>query len=98
MTDDDAPIEMTDDEADFAERFATDLERILGAGIAVDDIEISTTDGNARVRARASLLIEGRVVEIAAEAADLHGLYRPLMEEAAAARLRGAFWRMVGPV
>jgi hypothetical protein len=86
---------MTDLEVEFAERFAADVERILGAGIAVDDLELLSTDG--RVRARASLLIEGRVVEIAAEAADLHGLYRPLMEEAAAARLRGAFWRIVGP-
>jgi hypothetical protein len=86
---------MTDVEVEFAERFAADVERILGAGIAVDDLELLSTDG--RVRARASLLIEGRVVEIAAEAADLHGLYRPLMEEAAAARLRGAFWRIVGP-
>ena len=96
MTDEgDAPIEMTDEEAEFAERFATDLERILGAGIAVDDLEIDTADGHAR--ARASLLIEGRVVEISAEADDVRGLYRPLMEEAAAAQMRGAFWRTVGP-
>ena len=86
---------MNDAEAHFAERLATDLERVLGAGIAIDDIELSTDAAEARVTA--TLLIEGRVETIEAVASDVLGLYRPLMERAAELRLGAAFWRMVGP-
>src|SRR4051812_35461072 len=51
---------MSDAEAAFAERLAHDLERVLGAGIAIDDIELHADDG--RATAHAVLLIEGRVV------------------------------------
>jgi hypothetical protein len=86
---------MDDAEAQFAERLAGDLERVLGAGIAIDDIELSTGEQEATVRA--TLLIEGRIETIEAAAADVVGLYRPLMERAAELRLGAAFWRMVGP-
>lgn len=86
---------MTEAEERFAERLGVDLERVLGAGIAIDDIELSAVDGRARVRA--TLLVEGRVETIAAEASDVPALYRPVMERAAELRLGAAFWRMVGP-
>lgn len=86
---------MNDAEAQFAERLAGDLERVLGAGIAIDDIELSTGEQEATVRA--TLLIEGRIESIEATAADVIGLYRPLIERAAELRLGAAFWRMVGP-
>jgi hypothetical protein len=86
---------MNDAEERFAERLARDLEEVLGAGLAVDDIELSTDAAVARVRA--TLLVEGRIETIEAEAADVLGLYRPLMERAAELRLGSAFWRMVGP-
>jgi hypothetical protein len=86
---------MNDAEAQFAERLAVDLERVLGAGIAIDDLELSTGDGEARVSA--TLLIEGRIETIEAVAPDVLGLYRPLVERAAEVRLGAAFWRMVGP-
>jgi len=86
---------MNDAETRFAERLSADLERVLGAGIAIDDIELTTGDAEARVRA--TLLVEGRVEEIEATADDVVGLYRPLMERAAELRLGAAFWRMVGP-
>ena len=86
---------MDDAEAQFAARLAEDLERVLGAGIAIDDIELSTGEQEASVRA--TLLIEGRIETIEATAADVVGLYRPLMERAAELRLGAAFWRMVGP-
>jgi hypothetical protein len=89
------PRPMSDAEAAFAERLAADLERVLGAGIAIDDIELRVDDG--RAVAHAVLLIEGRVVDLDAEADDVLGLYTPLMQAAASARLAGAFWRMVGP-
>lgn len=86
---------MTDAEERFAERLGVDLERVLGAGIAVDDIELSTAGDRARVRA--TLLVEGRVESIEAEAPDIVALYRPIIERAAELRLGAAFWRMVGP-
>ena len=86
---------MNDAEEQFASRLAADLERVLGAGIAIDDIELSEADDLAHVRA--TLLVEGRVETIEAEAPAIAGLYRPVMERAAELRLGAAFWRMVGP-
>ena len=86
---------MNDAEERFAERLGHDLERVLGAGIAVDDIELSTADGSARVVA--TLLVEARIETIEVTAPDIVALYRPLIERAAELRLRSAFWRMVGP-
>jgi hypothetical protein len=86
---------MNDAEERFAERLATDLDKVLGAGLAVDDIELSTSGDEARVIA--TILVEGRVETIEVAAADVVSLYRPLVERAAELRLRSAFWRMVGP-
>ena len=86
---------MNDAEERFAERLAEDLERVLGAGLAVDDVELSTADDAASVRA--TLLVEGRIETIEVTAPDVIGLYRPLIERAAELRLRSAFWQMVGP-
>lgn len=86
---------MTDAEAAFAERLGEDLERVLGAGLAVDNIELSTSGGEVRVTA--TLLVEGRIETIEATAPDEVGLYRPVIERAAELRLQSAFWRMVGP-
>jgi hypothetical protein len=86
---------MNDAEERFAERLSTDLEQVLGVGIAIDDVELRAGDGEAHVRA--TLLIEGRIETIEATAPDVVGLYRPLMERAAEVRLGAAFWRMVGP-
>jgi hypothetical protein len=86
---------MNDAEDRFAERLAVDLEQVLGAGIAVDDIELASSGDEAT--ARATLLVEGRVETIEVSAPDIAALYRPLIERAAELRLSGAFWRMVGP-
>jgi hypothetical protein len=86
---------MNDAEERFAERLSADLERVLGAGIAIDDVEL--TSGDSDVTVRATLLVEGRIETIEATADDVVGLYRPLMERAAELRLGAAFWRMVGP-
>ena len=86
---------MNDAEAQFAERLADDLEQVLGAGIAVDDVELTTADGAATVRA--TLLVEGRVESIEVSGPNVVALYRPLIERAAEIRLGAAFWRMVGP-
>ena len=86
---------MNDAEEQFASRLATDLERVLGAGLAVDDIELSVSDKEAHVRA--TILVEGRVETIDVSGPDVVALYRPVIERAAEIRLAGAFWRMVGP-
>jgi hypothetical protein len=86
---------MNDAEVRFAERLAIDLEQVLGAGIAIDDIELAQ-DGNV-AHVRATLLIEGRIETIEADAPDVVALYRPVMERAAELRLGAAFWRMIGP-
>ncbi|HEV7809552.1 MAG TPA: hypothetical protein VGO64_03045 [Candidatus Limnocylindrales bacterium] len=87
---------MTDAEERFAERLAEDLERVLGIGIAIDDLSVSAEPEAAHLEA--SLLIGTRVERIEAEAADLLGLYEPVMRRAAELRLSAAFWQMVGPV
>lgn len=86
---------MNDAEEQFAKRLAIDLEQVLGAGIAIDDIELANDGTIAHVRA--VLLIEGRIETIEADAPDVVALYRPVMERAAELRLGAAFWRMIGP-
>jgi hypothetical protein len=86
---------MNDAEAQFAERLAEDLAMVLGVGIAIDDIELELGDTGAH--AVATLLIDGRVEAIEADARNLLGLYRPLVERASERRLASAFWQMIGP-
>lgn len=86
---------MNDAEEQFAERLAEDLARVLGVGIAIDDLELSVADDEATVVA--TLLIDGRVERIEAAGPDLASLYRPLVERAAEVRLASAFWQMIGP-
>jgi hypothetical protein len=86
---------MNDAEAQFAERLAEDLAMVLGVGIAIDDIELELGDTGAH--AVATLLIDGRVEAIEADAPNLLGLYRPLVERGSERRLASAFWQMIGP-
>ena len=86
---------MNDAEERFAERLAEDLERVLGVGIAIDDLTLAVDDGAARVTA--TVLVGERVETIEATGPDVLSLYRPLVERAAELRLGAAFWRMIGP-
>jgi hypothetical protein len=86
---------VNDAEERFAERLAEDLERVLGVGIAIDDVDLEVGDGAARVTA--TLLIGDRVETIEAAGPDALSLYRPIVEEAAKARLASAWWQLVGP-
>jgi hypothetical protein len=87
---------VNDAETQFAERLAVDLERVLGVGIAIDDIELSVGEYDAHVVA--TVLIDGRIESMEAWGRDLIALYRPLVQRAAQIRLAGAFWQMIGPV
>jgi hypothetical protein len=86
---------MNDAEEQFAARLAEDLERVLGVGIAIDDIDLQVGDGTARVTA--TLLIGDRVETIEAVGSDALALYRPIIEQAAKVRLASAWWQLVGP-
>ena len=88
---------MNDAEERFAERLAQDLERVLGVGIAVDDIELHVGEEGGGARVRATLIAGPRTETIEAEAASVLGLYRPIIQAAAELRLRDAFWQMIGP-
>lgn len=86
---------MTDAEVAFAERLVEDLERVLGEGIAVSDVELH---GDGPVRVRVVCLADGRVHEIEAEAEDVLAVYHEVVRKAAEVRLAAAWWRIVGPV
>jgi hypothetical protein len=86
---------MNEAEERFAARLAADLERVLGAGIAIDDIDLDVADGRAEVTA--TLLVGERVETVTATGTDVLALYRPILERAAELRLASAFWRMIGP-
>ena len=86
---------MNEAEERFAERLAEDIGRVLGMGIAVDDVELHVEEHRAKVVA--TLLVGDRIETIEAEAQDLLGLYRPIVERAAELRLANAFWQIVGP-
>ena len=88
---------MNDAEARFAERLAEDLDRVLGAGIAIDDVEIEAGEPGGNARVRATLLVGERIETIEAVGTDVLALYRPILERAAQMRLASAWWRLVGP-
>jgi hypothetical protein len=89
---------MSDAEAQFAARLAEDLERVLGVGIVVGDIELEVGEGGRGARVRATLLAGPRMETIEAVAPTVLGLYRPILQRAAEVRLKDAYWQMVGPV
>jgi hypothetical protein len=86
---------VNDAEERFADRLAEDLERVLGIGIVISDLELSVADHGAEVVA--TLLVDGRVERIEAAGPDVLSLYLPLVQRAAEVRLASAFWQMIGP-
>ncbi len=88
---------MNDAEERFAERLAADLERVLGVGILVDDIDLEVGEGGRGSRVRATLIAGSRTETIEAVATSVLGLYQPILRRAAELRLRDAFWQMIGP-
>ena len=91
----DAPTAMTEAEERFAERVAADLERVLGEGVTVEDLEIR---GEGPVSVRLTCLVDGQIRTIEAEADDLLAAYRMVIESAASIRLSAAWWQIVGPM
>lgn len=95
-TDDQGPgLEpMTEAEERFAERLAVDLERVLGEGVAIGDLQIH---GEGPVSVRLDCLVDGQVRTIEVEADDLLAAYRLIVASAAQLRLSAAWWQIVGP-
>jgi hypothetical protein len=85
---------VNDAEAQLADRLARDLERVLGTGILVQDLEIV---GDGPVTIRVSCLVDGELREIQAEDDNAIGAVSQVVRLAAETRLASAFWHMVGP-
>lgn len=85
---------MNDTEARLAERLATDLERVLGTGILVEDLEIA---GDGPVTIKVACLVDGTSREIHAEGESVMAAMSDVIRLAAELRLAAAFWQMVGP-
>jgi hypothetical protein len=86
---------MNDAEAQLAGRLAEDLERILGTGILVEDLEI---EGEGPVTISVACLVDGQSREIRAEGESVVDAMSNVVRLAAELRLSAAFWQIVGPV
>ena len=86
---------MNDAEERFAARLADDLDRVLGPGLAIDEVELSVEPQMARVTA--TIRVGTRTEAIEASAPDVLGLYGPMVARAAGLRLGAAFRKVVEP-
>ncbi len=84
---------MNDAETQLAERLAIDLERVLGTGILIDDLEI---EGEGPVTINVACLVDGQSREIHAEGESAIDAMSNVVRLAAELRLSAAFWQMVG--
>ncbi len=85
---------MNDAEARLAARLASDLERILGTGILIEDLEIG---GDGPVRIKVACLVDGGSREIRAQGESALEAISDVIRLAAELRLTAAFWQIVGP-
>lgn len=85
---------MNDAESRLAERLTDDLERVLGTGILVQDLEI---EGEGPVTIRVACLVDGQSREVEAAGDSAIEAISEVIRLAAEARLAAAFWQMVGP-
>ncbi len=85
---------MNDAEARLAERLAADLERVLGTGILVQDLEI---EGEGPVVIHVACLVDGQARDLRTQGETAIEAMSMLVRLAAETRLAAAFWQMVGP-
>jgi hypothetical protein len=85
---------VNDAEAQLAERLALDLERVLGTGILIEDLEI---EGEGPVTINVACLVDGQSREIHAQGESAIDAMSDVIRLAAELRLSSAFWQMVGP-
>jgi hypothetical protein len=84
---------VNDAEERLAGRLAVDLERVLGTGILIEDLEIR---GEGPVTIDVACLVDGQSREIHAEGESATDAMSNVIRLAAELRLSGAFWQMVG--
>jgi len=85
---------VNENESGLAERLAADLERVLGTGILIQDLEI---EGDGPVTINVACLVDGASREIHAHGETALEAVSSVIRLAAELRLTGAFWQMVGP-
>jgi len=85
---------MNDAEAQLAERLAKDLERVLGAGILIEDLELA---GDGPVTIRVACLVDGASRQIEASGETAMEAMSGVVRAAAELRLMAAFWQIVVP-
>jgi hypothetical protein len=85
---------VNDAEAQLAERLALDLERVLGTGILIEDLEI---EGEGPVTINVACLVDGQSRAIHAQGESAIDAMSDVIRLAAELRLSSAFWQMVGP-
>jgi len=85
---------MNDAETRLAERLATDLERVLGTGILIEDLELT---GDGPVTIRVACLVDGASRQIETSGETAIEAMSSVVRLAAELRLTAAFWQMVGP-
>jgi hypothetical protein len=85
---------VNDAEERLAARLAEDLERVLGTGIVVEDVEI---EGEGPVAIRAACLVDGQVRELRATGETVLEAIQGIIRSAAELRLAAAYWQMIGP-
>ncbi|MFL5726450.1 MAG: hypothetical protein ACJ765_03880 [Chloroflexota bacterium] len=87
---------MTEADARFAARLAEDLERILGTGIILDELDLGP-DEQAPARIRAICLFDGRSEVLEADGETRLEAYNRLVTAAAELRLAIATRNMIAP-
>ena len=85
---------MNDAEAQLAARLSQDLERVLGVGILVEDVEVT---GEGPVTIRVACIVDGQARELQAEGESAIDAMTVIIRLAAEVRLGAAFWQIVGP-
>jgi hypothetical protein len=88
---------MTEADEQFAARLAEDLERILGTGIMLEELDLGPGEGDP-ARIRAICLFDGRTEILEAEGETRLEAYNALVTAAAGLRLALAARNMIAPI
>jgi hypothetical protein len=88
---------MTEADEQFAARLAEDLERILGTGIMLEELDLGPGEGDP-ARIRAICLFDGRTETLEAEGETRLEAYNALVKAAAELRLAVAARNMIAPI
>jgi hypothetical protein len=85
---------VNENETRMAEHLASDLERVLGTGIVVEDVEVRGEDP---VTVHVTCLVDGAAREIRGAGDTAAEAMAAVVRQAADLRIEGAFWQLVGP-